>query len=364
MAAQFQGYQSLVENSPDAISLINQRGEILYGSASNTALFGYQPDELVGRDCIELLHPDDRDNSSSLLHHVITQPADPQSWDARVRRKDGSYCWVESTVSNLVDDSEVQALVLRQRDIHERREAHASSVLQAEELQRSNLRMEEFAYTVAHDLREPLRAISLYTQLLCSRVEMDASAREMAEFVMEGARRMSAMIADLLTFAQTGTQAQPTLLSLETIVEHAMDNLALEIQESAAVVRMEALPMIYSDEGQVLRIFQNLISNAIKYRSERPPQIVISAVPFGPDWIIKVRDNGVGIPSEYLSKIFVPFIRLVHREVPGTGLGLAVCKKAIEGLGGNIWAESEVGSGSTFTFTVIGNISTSPPSSS
>jgi PAS domain S-box-containing protein len=361
MAGQFQGYQSLVENSPDAISLINQRGEILYGSASNTALFGYEPGELVGRDCIELLHPDDRDNSSSLLNAVIGHPAGLRSWDARVRRKDGSYCWVESTVSNLVEDSEVQALVLRQRDIHERREAHANSLLQAEELMRSNLRMEEFAYTVAHDLREPLRAISLYTQLLCARVEMDANARELAEFVMEGARRMSSMISDLLTFAQTGTQAQPVLVNLEATVEQALKNLALEVQESGAVVTMEALPLIYSDEVQVLRIFQNLISNAIKYRSERPPHIVISAAPFGPDWIIKVKDNGVGIASEYLSKIFVPFVRLANRDIPGTGLGLAVCKKAIEGLGGNIWAESELGSGSTFTITMIRNISTSPP---
>jgi len=356
MAALFHGYQSLVENSPDAISLINKDGEILYGSASNAKLLGYRPDELLGRDCIELLHPEDRGYSSSLLNEVIAQPAGPspvaKTWDARVRRKDGSYCWVESTVSNLIQDKEVQAIVMHQRDIHERIEAHEKSKTQAQELVRSNLRMEEFAYTVAHDLREPLRAISLYTQMLVSRLHMDEEQKEMAQFVIEGASRMSAMVTDLLAFARSGMPSPPLPLNLEDAVAHAVRNLDLEIREHGALVTTGPLPRVVSDEVHLVRVFQNLISNAIKYRSEKPLTVLISSERRGPDWVIKVKDNGVGIAPEFQDQIFLPFIRLASRSIPGTGLGLAVCKKAIEGLGGSIWVESEPGLGSTFVFTI------------
>jgi len=352
MAASFHGYRSLVENSPDAISLIDKNGEILYGSASNTKLLGYQPDELLGRDCMELLHPEDRGYSSTLLREVITQPAGPPpvpvSWNARVRRKDGSYCWVESTVSNLIQDKEVQAIVMHQRDIHDRMQA-------AEDLVRSNLRMEEFAYTVAHDLREPLRAISLYTQMLVShaRAHMDDDEKEMAQFVIDGASRMSAMITDLLSYARSGMASPSLPIQLEKAVAQAIQNLDLEIRENGALVTTGPLPVVISDEVHLVRIFQNLISNAIKYRSERPLTVQISSERSGPNWVIKVKDNGVGIEPEYQNKIFLPFVRLASRAIPGTGLGLSVCKKAIEALGGSIWVESEPGVGSTFAFTIV-----------
>jgi PAS domain S-box-containing protein len=345
MSTLFQGYQSLVENSPDAISLINQNGEILYGSASNTKLLGYRPDELLGRDCIELLHPEDRSHSSALLNEVIAQTPGSRTWDARVRRKDGTYCWVESTVSNLIQDKQVQAIVMHQRDIHERRETAA-------ELVRSNLRMEEFAYTVAHDLREPLRAISLYTQMLFARLPMDKEQKEMAQFVLEGANRMSVMVKDLLAFARSGMPSPLLPVRLEDAVAQAVQNLDLEIRENGAQVTAGPLPTLASDEAHLVRVFQNLISNAIKYRSERPLTVEISAERRGPDWCIKVQDNGVGIAPEFQDKIFLPFIRLASRAIPGTGLGLAVCKKAIEGMGGTIWVESEPGVGATFAFTL------------
>jgi signal transduction histidine kinase len=259
---------------------------------------------------------------------------------------------VESTVSNLTQDKEVQAIVIHQRDIHERIEAHAKSLTQAEELVRSNLRMEEFAYTVAHDLREPLRAISLYTQMLFSKVPMDADQKEMAQFVIDGASRMSSMVTDLLAFARSGMPSPPAPLNLADAVREASQNLSLEIQESAAVVTTAPMPVVISNQIHLTRIFQNLISNAIKYRSQRPLTIHISSERRGPGWVIKVTDNGVGIPPEYLDKIFLPFIRLANRAIPGTGLGLAVCKKAIEGMGGTIWVESQPGTGSTFAFTL------------
>lgn len=353
MAASLHCFQSLVENSPDAISLISEQGEILYGSSSNTKLFGYTPDELIGRDCMELIHPDDRDHSSSLLQEVLVEPPGPRRWEARVRRKDGNYCWVESTLSNLIQDLEVQAIVMHQRDIHDRIEAQDNGKRHAEELIRSNLRMEEFAYTVAHDLREPLRAISLYTQMLFNRLELDPEAAQMAEFVIAGAGRMSRMITDLLSFARSGIQRPPSLVSVNDAVAQARQNLSLELEESGAVVTVDQLPTVHSDETHLVRILQNLISNAVKYRAEKPLKIMISAEHRGEDFVITVKDNGVGIEAKYQSRIFLPFVRLVNADIPGTGLGLAVCKKAIEGLGGSIWVESEPGVGSTFAFTIM-----------
>ena len=147
MATSFQGFRSLIENSPDAISLIDTDGEILYESASTTRLFGYQPEELLGRNCLELIHPEDRDHSRRALQDVLDKPPGPCQWDARVRCKDGNYCWVESTVSNLLFECKVQAIVMHQRDINERRAAEAERQQRAEELARCNLRLEEFAYT-------------------------------------------------------------------------------------------------------------------------------------------------------------------------------------------------------------------------
>src|SRR4029077_12997895 len=150
-----------------------------------------QPEELVGRNCLDLIHPEDRDHSNRALQEALYKPPGPLQWDARVRHKDGNYSWVESTISNLLFESEVQAMVVHQRDINARRTAEMERQQQAEELVRSNLRLEEFAYTAAHDLREPLRAISLYTEILVKNLQMDAGASQMAKLIVDGAARMS-----------------------------------------------------------------------------------------------------------------------------------------------------------------------------
>lgn len=350
-------FQSLVEESPDAISVLNHRGEILYGSASHTKLFGLRSDEVVGRSYTEFFHPEDREHSASLIEKVIYQPSESSSWDARVRRKDGTYCWVESTVSNLMNGQELQALVLHQRDIHERMEARANGLKLIEELTQSNLRMEEFAYTIAHDMKEPLRSISLCMQFLFAKVEMDAESQQLAKFVIDGAGRLSAMVTDLLSFARTGIDVTPVILDLNHVVAKALQNLLLEIQESEAAVVVDELPTVRSDETKLVRLIQNLVSNAVKYRSQRPLIIRLSAKREGKDWVIIVKDNGLGIAKEYQAKVFMPFVRLVKRGVPGTGLGLAVCTRIMESLGGSIWVDSESDIGSTFSFTIDADLS-------
>ena len=352
MAAGFAGFRSLIEHSPDAISVIDTRGEILYGSAATSKIFGYQPEELIGRNCLELVHPEDRDEVSRALKEVLAKPGPPLQWDTRILHKGGNYCWVESMVSNLLSEAGVRAIVVHQRDIHARRAAEEERRKHAEELARSNERLEEFAYVAAHDLREPLRAISVYTELLVQETQMDANAATIAKFIVDGAARMSSLIDDLLSFASTGMMEPPQRVELNNAVTLAMQNLDPDIKGSAATVTVDTLPVVRGNEIQLIRLFQNLIGNALKYRCPSAPEIHLTARRRGSDWMVQVKDNAVGIALEDQSRVFMPFVRLANREIPGTGLGLAVSKKIVEGLGGEIWVESEIGAGSTFSFTI------------
>ncbi len=360
MATSFQGFRSLVENSPDAISLIDAHGEILYGSASNIKLFGYRPEELIGRNCLELIHPDDRDHSSRVLNEVAAAAPGPLQWDARVLHKNGNYSWIESTASNLLSETEVNAIVVHQRDINLRKAVEEDRQRNLVELARSNLRLEEFAYTAAHDLREPLRAIRVYAELLSSRLNMDPQASHMFDFIIDGAKRMSTVIDDLLSFASTGVHNPPQSADLEHAMTQAAKNLSVDIKASDADITVGRLPSVMGNEIHLVRLLQNLISNALKYRSERTIRVDVSAESRDGGWVISVADNGIGIAAEYQEQIFKPFVRLAKSDVAGAGLGLAVCRKIVEGMGGTIWVESEVGVGSTFRFTTPGQAPSQP----
>lgn len=315
----------------------------------------------MGQNCLALIHPEDRDHSNRTLQEVLAKPPGPLRWDARVRHKDGNYSWVESTVSNMLFDFEIQAIVMHQRDINARRAAEMKVQQHAEELARSNLRLEEFAYTAAHDLREPLRAISIYTEILVRETQMDANAREMAKLIVDGAARMSTLVDNLLSFATSGMHEPPQSVDLQHAVAQAMQNLALAIKVGGAIVTVDGLPIVRSSEIHLVRLFQNLISNAVKYRSKHAVEIHVTAEQRGPDWVIRIEDNGLGIAEEDQARVFMPFIRLANRDVHGSGLGLAVCRKIVEGLGGTIWVESEIGAGSTFSFTIVGAETILPP---
>jgi len=352
MAASFQGFRSLIENSPDAISLVDTQGEILYGSASTAKIFGYQPEELVGRNCLDLIHPEDRDHSTRALQEVLAEPPRPLQWDVRVRCKDGTYSWVESTVSNLLLELEVQAIVMQQRDISARKAVEVERQRHAEELVRSNLRLVEFAHHAAHDLREPLLAISLYTKSLLGKTELDADDREMAHAVVESAARMSSLVEGLLSFARTGIHEPPQSVHLLHAVWQATRNLVLATRRGGAKVTVDWLPVVRGNEINFVRLFQNLLGNAVKYKGEHPVEIHVTATQRGPDWAVRIQDNGIGIAEDDQARVFMPFVRLANRDIPGSGLGLAVCKKIVEELGGTIWVESKLGTGSTFCFTV------------
>ena len=227
------------------------------------------------------------------------------------------------------------------------------------ELKRSNEELQQFAYVSSHDLQEPLRMVASYTQLLAKRYKgrMDSDADEFIAFAVDGCNRMQGLIQDLLAYSRAGTNGKAFCeVSAEDALRGALTNLRITIEQSGAVVSHDSLPAIETDETQLTQVFQNLVGNAIKYRSAEVPRVRVSATKNGDnEWIFSVRDNGLGIAPQYFERIFVIFQRLHGRdEFEGTGIGLAICKKVLERLGGRIWVESQPGTGSTFYFALPG----------
>ena len=241
-------------------------------------------------------------------------------------------------------------------DITPRKRAQEKLALQADELARSNAELQEFAYVASHDLQEPLRVISGFTQLLSDRYsgELDETADEFIGYVVDGTERMKILINDLLEYSRVGTRGRPLEpVEISSALEHALSNLQVTIRETNAKVTHERMPRVQGDINQLSQLFQNLISNGIKFCGEKRPEIHISSVQVGESWVMSVSDNGIGIDPQHNDRIFGMFKRLHGRgEYPGTGIGLAICSKIVERHTGKIWVESEVGNGATFSFTL------------
>ncbi len=223
-------------------------------------------------------------------------------------------------------------------------------------LQRSNTELQQFAYVASHDLFEPLRMITSYLQLLSQKYQpqLPDEARQFIAFAVDGAMRMNGLIHDLLAYSRVdlrGRAFEP--VALEQVFESALTNLKVAIEESRATVTHQALPRVLGDPIQMTQLFQNLLGNGIKFHGDQPPRIEVGALRRENDWLVHVRDKGIGIAPRDFERIFVIFQRLhTRQEYAGSGMGLAICKKIVERHGGRIWVESERGQGSTFFFTL------------
>jgi light-regulated signal transduction histidine kinase (bacteriophytochrome) len=271
-------------------------------------------------------------------------------------RKDHSSFPVAYTSTPIKEDSKLVGAVVTFRDITERKRAEENLARAMADLARSNAELEQFAYIASHDLQEPLRMVASFVQLLGKRYKgkLDGDADDFINYAVDGANRMQILINDLLAYSRVGRRGKEFKeVSCEIVLDQAMSNLQNLIEQSGAVVTRNPLPVAKGDDIQLMQLFQNLIGNAIKFSRDRAPHIQVAAERRVDDWCFYVRDNGIGIESEYFERIFSIFQRLHdRRQYPGTGIGLAICKKVVEHHGGRIWVESEPGTGSTFYFTL------------
>jgi signal transduction histidine kinase/ActR/RegA family two-component response regulator len=265
-------------------------------------------------------------------------------------------CWLSAVVNYLGHGSTGRPrFSFVAEDVTEKRRADDLIRRSNEELRRANADLEQFAYSASHDLQEPLRQVAVYSQLIEKRYgpQLEPKALDYLAFCVEGAHRMEMLISDLLAYSQAGKAGTPAeLVDVNHVIEGVLGNLATTIEETGAVLAISPLPKMRVDAVPLTHVLQNLISNALKYRSDKPPRIALDVVRAGSYWRFSVKDNGIGIPDEFRTQIFGIFKRLHDRKTyPGTGIGLAICQKIVERHGGRIWVESAPGRGSAFSFT-------------
>ena len=304
----------------------------------------------------EQVHPEDRERFI-LARTAAIDTLQPGSQEYRVVRTDGHVLWVLARHQMLADaGGRAHRMLVALIDITERKRAEAALREAHEELQRSNSELEQFAYVASHDLQEPLRMVSSYTQLLLRRFgeRFDGDSREFMGYIVDGAARMKQLIEDLLAYSRVGTRGKEFHeVEVEEAVRRAVANLRAAIDEAGAAVTWDPLPAVLADELQLTQLFQNLVGNALKFRSASVPRISVQAKEHESGWHFTVADNGIGIEPQYFERIFMVFQRLHNKaDYPGTGIGLAICKKVVERHGGRIWVESRPGEGSAFHFTL------------
>jgi PAS domain S-box-containing protein len=362
----------ILEAVSEARVIVDWTGRIVFVNRPAETWFGYRREELIGQK-VEVLVPErHRDAHAADRAAFISQRrARPMGagLELYARRKDETEFPVEITLWPLERAGGLFILTAI-RDITERKklqEELASERRQlvgarqelektVAELKRSNAELEQFAYVASHDLQEPLRMVASYTQLLAKRYKgkLDVDADEFIGYAVDGANRMQSLINDLLAYSRVTTQGHGfERVDCNAVLKDVLSDLRLAVEESGAVVTHDVQLTVMADRGQLGQVFQNLIGNAIKFRGAEPPWIHISVERKDAEWRFAVRDNGIGIDPQYADRIFVVFQRLHSREeYPGTGIGLAICKKIIERHGGRIWVESQLGKGTTFYFTL------------
>ena len=354
-----QRYRSLAELIPFGAWVADNRGNMVRLSESFLKTFETSMDECRGLGWMRLIEESERGQVLADWRECMRSG---YFWDYEYRLKAPSgtqYVVLSRGIPVYSQKAKQKNWVGIHLDITERELSIQHRLEQARNLARFNAELEQFAYVSAHDLQEPLRMIASYLQLLSRRYKgkLDEDADTFINYAVEGAQRLQVLLRDLLDLQQAGKGNKPVVVApLSSAVDKARENLSLQIQQSGAVITYNDLPTLEYEEQSFAQVFGHLFDNSIKYRKDGvPPEIHVSGVRNlkAGVWEIRIKDNGIGIPGEFLTKIFDVFQRLHPRSLyPGTGIGLAICKKIIEVHGGELKAESDPGEGSTFTFTV------------
>jgi PAS domain S-box-containing protein len=342
------------EDSIASQNTANLKGELLHVNPAMLQMWGYRnADEIIGKSVASLfVNPEDAVPVFEALN-----TAGKWNGEFNAKRADGSTFISRGYATCMKNTKgEITGYQSANLDVTKERQADAQILQTSADLARSNRDLEQFANVASHDLQEPLRMVASYTQLLAERYkdQLDEKANKYIHYAVDGAVRMQQLINDLLIYSRVGTQGKkPEQVDSHHILGEALVNLTASIQNSHAIITNDNLPVVYVDATQLLQVFQNLISNAVKFKRDENPIIHISAEDRNTEWLFSVRDNGIGIDAHHTEKLFVIFQRLHTRdEYPGTGIGLALCKRIIDRHGGKIWFESVPGQGSIFYFTL------------
>lgn len=349
--------------SLDMMCIIGNDGYFKRINPAFEDVLGYTNKELFSKPYYEFIYPDDKENTVEAVNNMV-KDSTKLNIENRWICKDGSFKWLAWKSVPVGDVRYASARDITEQKLSAERIGKMNEELEmrvkkrTEQLKKSNEELQQFAYIASHDLQEPLRMVASYMQLLEKKYKgkLDEKADQYINFAVDGASRMKALINDLLDFSRLDTKAKPMQLSdFNEILDDVTHNLKVAIKESKTQIEIIGkMPSLIVDSTQIIQLFQNLINNAIKFRNQDiTPIIKISAEEQPKQWVFKISDNGIGIEKEYYDRIFIIFQRLNNRvEYPGTGIGLAICKKIVERHGGQIWLESEVGKGSTFFFSI------------
>jgi PAS domain S-box-containing protein len=342
-------FQFLAESMPQKIFTANPGGNVDYFNRQWIEFTGLSFEKLKVLGWTHIIHPDDLDANIRIWRQSL-ETGEPFNIQHRFLRADGAYRWHLTRVHAMRDaQSGISMWIGSNTDIHEQKETE-------DELRRANEDLQQFAYSASHDLQEPVRNVTVYSELIAKRYHdvLDADGRRFLGFLTEGGSRLAMLIGDLLAYTRAGARdGDITIQSAAAVLQYTLSSLAEAIRESGATVTYDSLPDVYMGDTHLQQVLQNLIGNALKYRGEETPRIHISALNLGTAWRFSVQDNGIGIDPSYREKIFGVFKRL-HRDhkYSGTGIGLAICQRVVERYGGRIWVESAPGAGSTFYFTI------------
>ena len=349
---------AIVESSDDAIISKDLDGVITSWNKGAEDIFGYTAAEAIGRPIAMIAAPERGDEMPRILERIRRGERVDHYETVRMAR-DGRRVNISLTVSPIRDSKgRIVGASKIARDITEKKMADESVRKQADRLARANADLQQFAYVTSHDLQEPLRTVAACTEMFLEKSgeKLDQEERQLLGYVSEAAQRLTAMIGDLLTYARTlDEDLLFAPVNVGEVVEWALNNLHLSIQSTDAVISfdLQSLPTIRGNKVAVVQLFQNLVGNALKYRGAAPPVVHIAATRRESDWLFSVKDNGIGIAPAYHKRIFTLFQRLhSSHEYPGTGIGLALCRRIVQLHGGDIWVESAEGAGATFFFNL------------